>query len=84
MLSRKAKHLVLAANISTSSWSRFFAALHYAQNDKLCYFLAKAKLIAIFDSTLAGRRGDRIGKFDLINSDKRPKKRKENASSRSS
>jgi len=47
MLSRKAKHLALAANNFTSSWARFFATLRYAQNDGLLYFFANTGITMI-------------------------------------
>ena len=62
----KAKHLALAKNNRIIPAVRFFAPLRCAQNDKLCYVPAKAALTAIFGSTLAGRRGDRIGQFESI------------------
>jgi len=37
MLSRKAKHLALAEEKTICSYSRFFASLRFAQNDKGLY-----------------------------------------------
>jgi hypothetical protein len=54
MLSRKAKHLALAANNSTSSWARFFATLRYAQNDRLLYVFANKGITIIPAIILVG------------------------------
>jgi hypothetical protein len=47
MLSRKAKHLALAAQNRIRSSARFFAALHFAQNDKLSYVLVNKRITVI-------------------------------------
>jgi hypothetical protein len=47
MLSRKAKHLAVAAEKAICSVARFFASLRFAQNDKGLYSLTNKRLIII-------------------------------------